>query len=104
VVTSEDVANLETALGAHILNPELRGVVLRLFDADLAARVERAFEIPVSRSPGALAAPAFAAAAEDERIIATISIGIPALIVARMTVEARQRARRRDRRGGGGER
>ena len=87
VVTSEDVANLETALGAHILNPELR-VVLRLFDADLAARVERAFEIPISRSPAALAAPAFAAAAEDDRIIATISIGLPALIVAWVTVEA----------------
>jgi Trk K+ transport system NAD-binding subunit len=86
VVTSEDVANLETALGAHILNPELR-VVLRLFDADLAARVERAFEIPISRSPAALAAPAFAAAAEDERVIATISVGLPALIVARVTVE-----------------
>jgi Trk K+ transport system NAD-binding subunit len=86
VVTSEDVANLETALGAHILNPELR-VVLRLFDADLAARVERAFEIPISRSPAALAAPPFAAAAEDERVIATISVGLPALIVARVTVE-----------------
>ncbi|MBD0280585.1 MAG: NAD-binding protein [Thermoleophilaceae bacterium] len=57
VVTSEDVANLETALRAHILNPQLR-VVLRLFDADLAARVERAFEIPISRSPAALVAPA----------------------------------------------
>jgi Trk K+ transport system NAD-binding subunit len=87
VVTSEDVANLETALGAHILNPQLR-VVLRLFDADLAARVERAFEIPISRSPAEHAAPAFAAAAEDDRIIATISIGLPALIVARVTVGA----------------
>jgi Trk K+ transport system NAD-binding subunit len=86
VVTSEDVTNLETALGAHIVNPDLR-VVLRLFDADLAARVERAFEIPISRSPAALAAPAFAAAAEDERIVATVAIGLPALIVARATVE-----------------
>jgi Trk K+ transport system NAD-binding subunit len=86
VVTSQDVANLEVALGAHILNPDLR-VVLRLFDADLAGRVERAFEIPISRSPAALAAPAFAAAAEDERIVATIAVGLPALVIVRLTVE-----------------
>jgi hypothetical protein len=57
-------------------------VVLRLFDADLAERVVRAFEIPISGSPAALAVPVFAAAAEDDRIIATISIGLPSLIVA----------------------
>jgi hypothetical protein len=34
-----------------------------------------------------LAARALAAAAEDERIIATISIGLPALVVAGVTVE-----------------
>ena len=44
------------------LNPDIR-VVQRLFDPDLAARVERAFGIHISRSPSALAAPAFAAGA-----------------------------------------
>jgi Trk K+ transport system NAD-binding subunit len=87
VVTSSDVVNLETALNANELNPDLR-VVLRLFDPDLAARVERAFGIYISRSPSALAAPAFAAAAEGERVIATISVGIPVLLVARVQVDA----------------
>ena len=66
VVTSSDIVNLETALNVQALKPEAR-VVLRLFDPDLAARVERAFGIHISRSPSALAAPAFAAAAATGR-------------------------------------
>ena len=62
IATDDDAANLETALNARAINPKLR-VVLRLFDADLAARVERAFNIHISRSVSALAAPSFAAAA-----------------------------------------
>lgn len=42
VVTSSDTVNLETALSPRALRPDRR-VVLRLFDADLAARVERTF-------------------------------------------------------------
>ena len=54
VVTSSDIVNLETALNIQALNPDIR-VVLRLFDPDLAARVERAFGFHISRSPSALA-------------------------------------------------
>jgi Trk K+ transport system NAD-binding subunit len=49
--------------------------------------VERAFGIHISRSPSALAAPAFAAA-EGERAVATISVGLPVLLVARVEVDA----------------
>ena len=62
-VTDSDVANLEAALNARTVAPDLK-IVARLFDADLAERVERIFGIP-SRSVSALAAPAFAAAALD---------------------------------------
>src|SRR4029450_4492072 len=68
VVTSSDIVNLETALNIQALNPDIR-VVLRLFDPDLAARVERAFGFHISRSPSALAAPAFAAAAAGEHVL-----------------------------------
>jgi Trk K+ transport system NAD-binding subunit len=61
-VTDNDVANLEAALVARAENPGLR-IVLRLFDADLAERVERVAGLGVSRSVADLAAPAFAAAA-----------------------------------------
>jgi Trk K+ transport system NAD-binding subunit len=90
VVTSSDLVNLETALNVRALVPD-RPVVLRLFDPDLAARVERVFGIHTSRSPSALAAPAFAAAAEGGQVLATIAVGIPVLAVARVRV--RQGAR-----------
>jgi hypothetical protein len=60
-VTDDDLANLETALNARQLNPSVR-VVMRLFSHDLATRAERTFNIAISRSVSALAAPAFVAA------------------------------------------
>ncbi len=86
VATDDDVANLETALNAGIVNPGVR-IVLRLFHPDFAARVERTFEIHISRSPSALAAPAFAAAAEGERVIGAVPLDVDALIFARTRVD-----------------
>jgi Trk K+ transport system NAD-binding subunit len=91
VVTSSDIVNLETALNVQSLAPDVR-VVQRLFDPDLAARVERAFGIHISRSPSALAAPAFAAAAAGEHVLATIAVGAEVLAVARLRVEPGCRA------------
>ena len=85
VVTSSDIVNLETALNTQTLSPEVR-VVLRLFDPDLAARVERAFGIHISRSPSALAAPAFAAAAAGEHVLTTIAVGAEVLAVVRLRI------------------
>jgi Trk K+ transport system NAD-binding subunit len=86
IATDDDAANLETALNARAINPGLR-VVLRLFDADLAARVERAFNIHISRSVSALAAPSFAAAAVGHKVTATIPVGNRVLVVAQETIE-----------------
>jgi Trk K+ transport system NAD-binding subunit len=94
VVTSSDIVNLETALNVQALNPEVR-VVQRLFDPDLAARVERAFGIHISRSPSALAAPAFAAAATGGRVLATIAAGVAVLAVVRLRVEPGSQAQGR---------
>jgi len=91
VVTSSDIVNLETALNIQALNPDIR-VVQRLFDPDLAARVERAFGFHISRSPSALAAPAFAAAAAGEHVLATIAVGAAVLAGARLRVEPGSRA------------
>jgi Trk K+ transport system NAD-binding subunit len=91
VATDDDAANLETALSARAINPNVR-VVLRLFDPDLASRVERAFNIHISRSVSALAAPSFAAAAVGHKVIATIPVGNKVLIVAEETVERGSRA------------
>lgn len=91
VATDDDAANLETALNARAIKSDLR-VVLRLYDTDLAARVERAFDIHISRSVSALAAPRFAAAAVAERVAATIPVKHRVVIVAQSTVEPTSRA------------
>ena len=100
VVTDDDAANLAAALAARTLAPDIR-VVLRLFDHDLAARVETAFAIHVSRSVSSLAAPAFAAALSERRALATIAVGAQALTVAEFAAPA-GRDRHRARAGGGG--
>jgi Trk K+ transport system NAD-binding subunit len=80
-VTDDDVANLEAALVARGENPGLR-IVLRLFDPDLAARVERIAGLGVSRSVADLAAPAFAAAALGRDVTAAIRTRRGLLLVA----------------------
>jgi Trk K+ transport system NAD-binding subunit len=87
-VTNDDVTNLEAALNARHVRPELR-VVLRLFDHDLATRVQRTFGIAISRSVSALAAPAFAAALLDRRVLTVIPIGHLVLVVADVEIEVR---------------
>ena len=86
-VTSDDIANLETALAARAFRPDLR-IVLRLFDGDLAERVERRFAIHISRSVAALAAPAFVAALLERRMIGVIAVGRRVLAVTEVAVAA----------------
>ncbi|HEY8471086.1 MAG TPA: NAD-binding protein [Natronosporangium sp.] len=86
-LTSSDVVNLEAALHARTMRPGLH-VVLRLLDSDLAGRVERAFDIPVSRSVASLAAPAFAAALLERDVIGTIAVGRRVLVIAEVPVAA----------------
>ncbi|MEV0843505.1 NAD-binding protein [Actinocatenispora sera] len=86
-VTSDDVTNLEIALNATATRADLR-VVLRLFDADLAARVEEQFGITTSRSVAYLAAPVFAAALVERQVINTIPVGRRVLVIADLPVSA----------------
>lgn len=83
----DDRANLQTALTARRLNPNLR-VVLRIFDPDLASRVERSLEIEISRSPAALTAPALVAAAVGGHVLATIQVADQVVFIAQTTIEA----------------
>ena len=68
-----------------MLNPELK-VVLQLHDPDLAARVQRAIGIGISRSTSGLAAPAFVSAALGHRVLSTLPVGDRTLVVARASV------------------
>ncbi|WP_082772623.1 TrkA family potassium uptake protein [Actinoplanes sp. TFC3] len=87
VVSTDDVSNLQAALNARAVRPDLR-VVLRLFDDDFARRVQTAFNIAISRSVSRLAAPAFAAAMLDRDVIATIPVDRHALLIANVRVVA----------------
>jgi Trk K+ transport system NAD-binding subunit len=85
-VTDSDVANLETALNARALAAAPR-IVVRLYDDDLAARVQRTIGNTVSRSTSYLAAPAFAAAVLDHQVLRTIAVGRHVLLLAEVAAD-----------------
>lgn len=86
-VTDNDVTNLEAGLHGLAMRADLQ-VVLRLFDSDLAERVQRNFGITISRSVSYLAAPAFAAAMLGRQVLGTIPIGRRVLLIAEVPVHA----------------
>jgi Trk K+ transport system NAD-binding subunit len=65
--TENDLTNLDIALDAREMNPGVK-VVLRMFDDELAKKIERGFGIHTVFSTSGLAAPAFAAAATRAHI------------------------------------
>lgn len=81
VATDDDAANLATALRARAIRPDLR-IAVRLFDPDLAVRLEAAFGGFESRSIHGLAAPAFAAAALGLTVLVTIPVGTSRVLIA----------------------
>jgi Trk K+ transport system NAD-binding subunit len=83
--TENDLTNLEIALVARELQPDIR-VVLRMFDDDMAPKVARGFDIPVAFSTSALSAPAFAAAAMRGDIQNAFYIGDQVLNVSELTI------------------
>jgi Trk K+ transport system NAD-binding subunit len=85
-VTDSDIANLETALNARALAAGPR-IVVRLYDDDLAARVQATIGNTVSRSTSYLAAPAFAAAVLDRQVLRTIAVGRHVLLLAEVAAD-----------------
>ncbi|MFD5560236.1 NAD-binding protein [Kitasatospora griseola] len=85
-VTSDDAANLEAALEARAVRPEVR-IVVRLFDDDFAHHVYATLGNVASRSVSYLAAPAFAAALMGREVLGTLSVFRHVLLVAELTVE-----------------
>lgn len=88
-VTNNDVTNLEAALHGKAMRADLR-IALRLFDDDLAQRVQESFGIATSRSVSFLAAPAFAAAMMHRQVLATIPVGRSVLLIAEVPIRGGQ--------------
>jgi Trk K+ transport system NAD-binding subunit len=89
VLTSDDLANLETGLAVRdqlearwLATP----VVLRIFDPQLAHSVRETFGFRNVRSTAALAAPWFVGAALGLDVLSTFYAGDEPLLVARLTV------------------
>jgi Trk K+ transport system NAD-binding subunit len=89
VLTSDDLANLETGLAVRDQLGPRRGrvpVVLRIFDPHLAHSVKDTFGFRHVPSMAALAAPWFVGAALGFDVLATLYAGEQLLLVARLTV------------------
>lgn len=94
VMTSSDLANVESALSARAAyaadrpgRARLR-VVVRMFDTALAEKVQRRFGVTVVRSASALAAPWFVGAALGYEVVSTFYAQRQPFLVARMRVSA----------------
>ena len=87
-VTDDEAVNLEIGLVAKQVNPEVR-VVTRMFDHDLATRVERRLHLGATRSVAMLAAPAFAAAALARRSEVIFPVGRRVVLFTEVSVPAR---------------
>ncbi len=84
--TNDELTNLDIALDALEINPSIK-VVMRMFDPDLARRVEKGFGIHNAFSTSALAAPVFAAAAMDVSIKSSFYVGQDLLNLSEVIVQ-----------------
>jgi Trk K+ transport system NAD-binding subunit len=89
VLTSSDLANIETGLAVIDLLGERREhvpIVLRVFDRDLAHTIETSFGFQWVRSTAALAAPWFVGAALGLDILQTFYVDRQPMLIGRLTV------------------
>lgn len=73
LAADDDLANLEIALDARRLNPNIR-VVLRMFDQNMADKIRQGFDLQTAMSQSALSAPAFVMAALAGDIVGSLAI------------------------------
>lgn len=82
--TQNDSLNLQIAVKASVMNPEIE-VVVRIFDYDFAAAIEKQFGF-TALSASAISAPSFAAAAAGMEITHPITIQGQPMNLARLEV------------------
>jgi len=85
--TEDELSNLDIALDARELNPSIK-VVMRMFDPDLAQRVEKGFGIHTAFSVSALAAPIFAAASMRVNIKTSFYVNDVLLNLSELVIES----------------
>jgi Trk K+ transport system NAD-binding subunit len=85
-ITDGDITNLESGMVVRELNQDAK-ITLRMFDHDLAQRVERRLHLGTSKSVSMLVAPAVAAAVSNRRTQTTVSAGRRVLLLTEVVVE-----------------
>jgi len=84
-VTDNDVVNLEAALNARSIRPDIR-IVLRVFDHNFATKIKEGFDIGTAFSTSALAAPAFAMASIDASVVGSFFVGEDVMVNVELVV------------------
>ncbi len=84
--TNDELTNLDIALDARELNPQAK-IVMRMFDPELAQRVEKGFGIHTAFSVSALAAPVFAAASMRVSVKSSFYVGSQLFHISEMTIQ-----------------
>lgn len=85
-MTDGDITNLESGMIVRDLNADAK-ITLRMFDHDLAQRVERRLNLGTSKSVSMLVAPAVSAAVSNRRDQTTVSAGRRVLLLTEVVVE-----------------
>lgn len=89
IATNEDLVNLEIALDARRIAPEV-AIVVRLYDLQLAERVRRDLGVRAVLNAAELSAPAFVAAALGEHVLRAFDVetAFITILTLRITGEA----------------
>jgi voltage-gated potassium channel len=87
LATNDDLANLEMALDARKIRPDIR-VVIRMFDQELAEKLRDSMGMELTFSTSELAAPLFATCSSDHTVVNSFYVDDRLLTVARLTVNA----------------
>ena len=86
IATNDDLANIEVALDARRMNPDIQ-VILRMFDQDIAGKIGHAFGFERTFSASSMAAPAVAALALEGKVLGSCDVGDRTYITAEVFVE-----------------
>lgn len=85
LATTDDLANLEIALDAKRLAPRVR-VVMRMFDQNMANKIQDGFDIQMAMSQAAISAPVFALKAIEPSIVGGVVVGDRLIVSIRLTL------------------
>jgi Trk K+ transport system NAD-binding subunit len=84
--TDDELSNLDIALDARELNPDVK-IVMRMFDPDLAQRIEKGFGIHTAYSVSALAAPTIATASMRVNVKSSFYVEGSLLNISEITIK-----------------